>query len=205
LGEVLEDGPKPKRVSLGRGTEPDKVDMEMALRLLSLPRVIGDDPETGKKVRAGLGRFGPYVERDKVYASIKSADMLFSITLDEALEAIRNKNKKPILKEVGKHPETGAAIQVLKGRYGAYVTDGKVNATLRGMDEFDDLTVEESLRLMAEAALRKGKKKTAKKKTAKKKTTKKKATTKKKVAKKKVAKKATKKAASKKPATDPSA
>ncbi len=200
LGEVLEDGPKPKRVSLGRGTEPDKVDMEMALKLLSLPRVIGDDPETGKKVRAGLGRFGPYVERDKVYASIKSADMLFSITLEEALEAIRNKNKKPVLKEVGKHPETGAAIQVLKGRYGAYVTDGKVNATLRGMDEFDDLTVEESLRLMAEAALRKGKKKTAKKKTAKKKTTKKKATTKK-----KVAKKTTKKAAGKKTATDPSA
>lgn len=188
LGETRDDGPKPKRVSLGRGTDPNAVDLATALKLLSLPRVIGEHPETGKKVRAGLGRFGPYVEHDRVYASVASADELFTITLEEALAAIANKNRKPVLKDVGRHPESGAAIQVLKGRYGPYVTDGTVNATLRDVDDLDALTVEESLRLLAEAAERKGKKKTTKKKTAKKKTTKKaakKKTTKKKTARKK--------------------
>ena len=207
LGETREDGPKPKRVSLGRGTDPHDVDLETALRLLSLPRVIGEHPETGKKVRAGLGRFGPYVEHDKIYASVASADLLFSITLEQALEAIANKNRKPVLKDVGRHPETDAPIQVLKGRYGPYVTDGKVNATLRDADDLDALTVDAALVLLAEAAQRKGKKttkkktakkkvaktakKTAKKSTATKKTTAKKAPAKKTAAKKTTAKKST--------------
>ena len=194
LGEQEEDK-KPKRISLGKGTDPTTIDFAFALKLLSLPREIGTDPETGKPVRAGLGRFGPYVERDRVFASVQTVDTLFSITLDEALERIRNKNKKPVLRELGNHPQTGEPLQILKGRYGPYVTDGKVNATVGKDREIEEVTVEQALELLAEAAVRAktkkkttkkkvAKKKVTKKKTAKKKTAKKKTTTKKKVAKK---------------------
>ncbi len=186
LGEVTDDGPKPKRVSLGKGTDPGSVTLDVALRLLSLPREIGVDPETGKPVRAGLGRFGPYVQRDRIYANVESADQLFTITLDEALQKIRDKEsgKKPALAEIGDHPETGAPIVAYKGRYGPYITDGTANATLPKDREPESITVEEAVTMLAAAAERKGtRKKTAKKttkkatrKTAKKKATKKKAT-----------------------------
>ena len=194
LGEVTDDGPKPKRVSLGKGTDPGAVTLDVALQLLSLPREIGVDPETGKPVRAGLGRFGPYVQRDRVYANVESADRLFTITLDEALAKIRDKEsgKKPALAEIGDHPETGETIVAYKGRYGPYITDGKVNATIPKDREPESITVEEALTMLAAAAERKGTRKKAAKKTAKKATKK----TAKKTAK-KAAKKATKKTARK--------
>ena len=206
LGEQ-EGDKKPKRISLGKGTDPTSVDMDYALRLLSLPREIGIDPETDKPVRAGVGRFGPYVERARIFASVDKVETLFTITLDEALERIRNKNKKPVLKDLGPHPETGAPLAVYKGRYGPYVSDGKVNATIGRDSDPTAVTLEEALGLLREAAARgKGKKKVTKKKAAKKKTTKKKAakkkTAKKTTAKKKTAKKATaKKATAKKKTT----
>ncbi|MEN8005423.1 MAG: type I DNA topoisomerase [Candidatus Krumholzibacteriota bacterium] len=191
LGEQEEDK-KPKRISLGKKTDPTTIDLDYALRLLSLPREIGTDPETGKPVRAGLGRFGPYVERDRVFASVQTVDTLFTINLEDALERIRNKNKRTVLKDLGKHPESGEALAICKGRYGPYVTDGKLNANIGRDRDPEDVTVEMAVSLLKDAALRKknGKKKTAKKKTAKKKTAKKK-TAKKKTAKKKTAKKKT--------------
>jgi len=197
LGEHDEE-PKPKRVSLGRGTDVRSVDLDLALRLLSLPREVGTDPATGKVVKAGLGRFGPYVVRDRTYASVESADQLFSISLEEALRRIADKEsgKRPVLAEVGAHPDSGETLEVCKGRYGPYVTDGKVNATLPRGREPDSVTVEEAVEWLAAAAERKGARKTTKKttkKTAKKKA-KKKTTTKKKATKKtasKVSKKAT--------------
>ncbi len=192
LGEQ-EGDKKPKRISLGAKTDPGSIDLDYALRLLSLPRVIGEDPETGKPVRAGLGRFGPYVERDRVFASVQTVDTLFSITLDEALERIRNKNKRPVLRELGKHPETGRNVEICKGRYGPYVTDGQSNGTIGRDRDPEDVTMDEAVSLLAAAAER------AK---TKKKTTRKKAPAKKKVTKKKVAKKAVaKKATAKKTAT----
>ncbi|MCP4572123.1 MAG: type I DNA topoisomerase [bacterium] len=188
LGE--QDGDKkPKRIGLGKGTDPSTIDFDYALKLLSLPREIGADPESGKPVRAGLGRYGPYVELNRVFASVQDVDTLFTIGLEEALERIRNKSKKPVLKELGNHPQTGAPLRVLKGRYGPYVTDGEVNATLgRDLDP-EEVTMDRALVLLAEAAKRPKKvrkkatkKKTTKKKAAKKKTTKKKAVTKKKAA-----------------------
>ena len=184
LGEVVEDGPKPKRVSLGRGTDPAGVDLPFALKLLSLPREIGVDPDSGQPVRAGLGRFGPYVECQRVFASVENVETLFTVTLEEALERIRNKNRRTVLKELGPHPETGVDLQVIKGRYGPYVTDGKVNASLPKGDDPSDLTVEEALPLLATAAKRK---KTTRKKASGKKSPRKKTT------RKKTAKKATRK------------
>ncbi len=154
--QLGDDSPdrKPKRVSLGRGTDPSHLDLDHALRLLSLPREIGMDPDSGKPVRAGLGRFGPYVECNRVYASVTSAEELFEITLDDALTRLRNKNKRPVLKDLGPHPETGAPLQVFAGRYGPYVTDGTFNATLARGAEPDDLTVTDAVALLTAAAAR---------------------------------------------------
>jgi len=157
LGEN-DDEPKPKRVGLGRGMDVGKVDLELARKLLSLPRELGDDPATGKPVRAGLGRFGPFVVRDRTFASVPSADRLFTIGLEEALALIHAKEagKKPVLAEVGPHPETGEMLQVLQGRYGPYVTDGKLHASLPRDREPESVTVSEALAWLAAAAERKG-------------------------------------------------
>lgn len=165
LGENDED-PKPKRVGLGRGTDLAKVDLELALKLLSLPRDIGTCPETGKMVRAGLGRFGPYVVRDKTFASVESADLLFSITLEDALLRIADKEsgKKPVLAEIGPHPESGDMLEVLKGRYGPYVTHDKVHASLPRGREPETVTVDEALEWLEASATRKKTGKTTTKK-----------------------------------------
>jgi len=193
LGEQSDDS-KPKRISLGRGTDPSRVDIDYALKLLSLPRELGLDTETGKPVTAGLGRYGPYVARDRVFVNVANADQLFTITLEEALELIRNKRSRPVLKEVGEHPESGATLRIYAGRYGPYVTDGKFNASLGDARDSESLTVADAVVLLAEAAVRKAAKRQHKsptRKVAKKKTAKKTA----KKAKKKTAKKATKKTA----------
>jgi DNA topoisomerase I len=196
LGE-MEGDKKPKRISLGKATDPSTIDLDYALRLLSLPRDIGVDPVSEKMVHAGLGRFGPYVELARVFVSVKDVDQLFTVTLDEALELIKNKNKKTVLHEIGTHPETGEPLTVFKGRYGPYVTSGKINATIGRDREPADVTVAIALELLQAAAERKGKKKATKKKTKKKATKKK--TTKKKVTKKKTTKKkVTKKVVTKK-------
>jgi len=204
LGEQ-EGDKKPKRIGLGKGTDPSTIDFDYALKLLSLPREVGTDPESGKPVRAGLGRYGPYVELERVFASVQSVDTLFTIGLDEALERIRNKKtrKKPVLRELGNHPASGAPVNVLKGKYGPYVSDGEVNATLGRDLDVDEVTLEQAVGMLAEAAKRprkNGRKKTAKKKTTKKKSTKKKTTKKKTVKKKTTKKKTTKKKTARKPA-----
>jgi DNA topoisomerase I len=164
LGENDED-PKPKRVGLGRGTDLQTIDRPMALALLSLPRELGADPATGKPVRAGLGRFGPYVVRDRTFASVASADQLFTITLDEAMQLIHDKeagkSRQPVLAEVGTHPQTGVELVVRKGRYGPYVTDGSVNASLPRDREPESVTVDEAVQWLVEAAERKKEGKTA--------------------------------------------
>ncbi len=187
LGEQEEDK-KPKRISLGKKTDPSTIDLEYALRLLSLPREVGIDPETGKPVRAGLGRFGPYVELNRVFASVQSVDTLFSISLVEALDRIKNKNRKPVLRELGTHPENGNPLVILKGRYGPYVTDGKVNANIGRDTDPENFTIDEAVALLHASAQR-SKKTGTKKKTVRKKTTSQKKTAKKKTAKKKATKK----------------
>lgn len=145
---------KPKRISLGAKTDLSTIDLDYALRLLSLPRIIGTDPASGKPVRAGLGRFGPYVEHERVFASVTSVDELFTITLEDALERIRNKNRRPVLRELGPHPETGLPLVICKGRYGPYVTDGKANGTIGRDTDPEEVTVAEAVALLAAAAER---------------------------------------------------
>ena len=155
LGEA-EDGAKPKRASLPKDMEPETVDLGHALRLLSLPRTVGTDPETGEEVVAGLGRYGPFVRRGKKFASLANEDLMFTVSIDEAVVLLnQKKGGRTVLKELGAHPKTGNDVQILSGRYGPYVTDGTANASLSKDMKPDDLTMEEAVSMIADAAKRK--------------------------------------------------
>lgn len=159
LGEARKGRDKPRWVGLPKGMDASEVTLEYALKLLSLPRTLGEDPGSGEEVRAGLGRYGPYVARGREYRSLQSPDEMFTVTLDEALALLaqpkRSRRGPEALKVVGTHPETGAEIRLLNGRYGPYVTDGEINASIpKGRDPMA-VTVEEALELMAKAAERK--------------------------------------------------
>ena len=145
---------KPKRVSLLKGMEPADVDFVLAVELLGLPRTLGDHPETGKVVKAGVGRFGPYVLYDGVYATIKDPDNVLTIELPRALELLAEKaakkgGSKSVLKDLGDHPD-GGTVQVLSGRYGPYVKYKRINATLPKDMEPADVTMEQALQWLAE-------------------------------------------------------
>lgn len=184
-----DDEKKPKRIGLPKGTDLDNVDMELARKLLSLPRDLGKHPETGRKVSASTGMYGPYVKEGKTFKSIGTLEKLFSVTLDEAVQLLKEKNKRPVLKVVGKHPETENEIEVLKGRYGPYITDGEINAPVPNGTEPEDVTIDMAVNALAERAA----KGPTKKKSTRKKSTAKKSTAKKTTAKKSTAKKTTRK------------
>ena len=190
LGEQDPDSKKkPKRASLGRGFPLEDVTLEIALQYLSLPRKVGDHPETGKYVSTAIGRFGPYLVHDGDFRSLKTVDDVFNLDLKTALEMLaqpkRRGRQKTVLKEVGVIPGTETKIEMFDGRYGPYVTDGKVNASLPKGADPEAFTLEQSLALLEEQAAKKGTKKkpAAKKKAA----AKKKPAAKKKAAKKKAA------------------
>jgi len=148
---------KPKRVSLPKGREPSSVDLSYAVKLLSLPRTVGKDPESGEEIVAGVGRFGPFVRRAKTFASLKSYDELWTVTLEEARALVDAKasGQRAALKDLGTHPESGKPLVVYSGRYGPYVTDGTVNATLPKGTQPEDLELDEAVDLLAKAASRK--------------------------------------------------
>ena len=155
LGEG-QDGEKPQRASLPKETRLEDVELSHALRLLSLPRTVGADPTSGEEVVAGLGRYGPFVRRGKTFASLAIEDHLFTIDIEEAVSLLDQKKAgRSVLRELGAHPKTGSDVQILSGRFGPYVTDGTANASLRkGMDP-DELTMEEAVQMIAQAAMRK--------------------------------------------------
>jgi DNA topoisomerase-1 len=159
LGEGA-PGEKPKRVSLPKGRTIEEVDLHYALQLLSLPRSLGTDPETGEEVSAGLGKYGPFVRRGKTFASLAGEEQMFEVELDEALSLIAEKKAgKSVLRELGPHPESGEPLSLIAGRYGPYVTDGSVNASLPKTMDPSELTIEGSVELLASAAKRKGRRK----------------------------------------------
>ena len=216
LGELAEGSKKkPPRASLFSSMDPDTVTLDEALQLLSLPRVVGADA-AGVEITAQNGRYGPYLKKGTDSRSLESEEQLFSITL-EAAEVIfaqpktrRGQQTKAPLAELGEHPDSGAPVRVLDGRFGPYVTDGTINATVRrGMDP-TALTLEDAVELLRERAARGPAKKTAKrakkaaKKTAKKSTTTKAGKTVVKQTTTRVVKKGAKKKAAKRAAARPS-
>ncbi|MGW0790325.1 type I DNA topoisomerase [Streptomyces sp. NPDC002911] len=195
---------KPRTASLFKSMSLDTVTLADALKLMSLPRVVGEDAE-GVEITAQNGRYGPYLKKGTDSRSLTSEDQLFDITLDEALAVYAQPKQrgraaaKPPLKELGTDPVSGAPVVVKDGRFGAYVTDGETNATLRTDDSVEDITPERGYELLAEKRAKGPAKKTAKKAPAKKATAKK-ATAKKATAKKATAAKKTTTAAKKAPA-----
>jgi len=163
-GPYLQLGPddqegKPKRVSVPPGVSPSDVDETMARRLLDLPRQVGTHPETGKRIDAGIGRYGPYVRHERTYASLTPQDDVLDVGVDRAAELLaakKRKGRREPLRTVGEHPETGEPVELHDGRFGPYVKHGKTNASLRKEQSPEDLTMEQALELLAAREARKG-------------------------------------------------
>ncbi|OBQ29547.1 MAG: DNA topoisomerase I, partial [Aphanizomenon flos-aquae MDT14a] len=155
LGDKTEENPKPKQASLLKGVTPETLTLEMAVGLLSLPRALGTHPETGGKVQASLGRFGPYVVHDqgkegKDYRSLKSTDDVLTISLNRALELLAEPKKgrtasksksKEALRELGLHPEDDSPINIYDGPYGPYIKHGKTNASIPEGETVENITL----------------------------------------------------------------
>ncbi|WP_296666231.1 type I DNA topoisomerase [Demequina sp.] len=155
--EVLPEDSKgrPKTASLFASMHLDTVTLEDALRLMSLPRVVGTDPETNEDITAQNGRFGPYLKKGTDSRTLEGEDLLFSITLDEALAIYaqpkrgRGRTAAPPLKELGEDPTSGKPIVVKAGRYGEYITDGDTNVTIPSGETVEALTAERAVELLA--------------------------------------------------------
>ncbi|MFD7833653.1 type I DNA topoisomerase [Streptomyces sp. NPDC059761] len=164
---------KPRTASLFKSMSLDTVTLDDALRLMSLPRVVGADAE-GVEITAQNGRYGPYLKKGTDSRSLETEDQLFSITLDEALAIYAQPKQrgraaaKPPLKELGTDPVSEKPVVVKDGRFGPYVTDGETNATLRRDDDVETITPERGYELLAEKRAKAPAKKTAKKAPAKK-------------------------------------
>ncbi len=176
LGDKDDDGEKPKMASLLKGTKPEDVDLQHALALLSLPKTLGEHPEDRQPVVAANGKYGPYIKWNKESRSIPDPMSPLTITLQQALELLKQpkgkaRNQPATLRELGKHPETEKDLVVKNGRYGPYVTDGEINASLQKDMEVEKLTMEQAVQLLQERAEKikaDGGKKKPKKKTTKK-------------------------------------
>jgi len=168
--ELLENGEKPRTASLFQSMSPETVTLEEVLPLLSLPRTLGVDPAGGEEVIATNGRYGPYVKKGAETRSLEREDQLLTITLDEALALLaqpkqggRRAAAAAPLRELGADPVSGKPILVKDGRFGPYVTDGDLNASLRSGDTVETLTPERAVELLAarrEAAPAKKRRKT---------------------------------------------
>jgi DNA topoisomerase-1 len=139
---------KPKRTSLPRGMDGDQMTLEQAIGLLSLPRVIGVHPETGEKIEAGIGRFGPYVRMGAIFGSLDRDDDVLSIGLNRAVDLIARKMAS--VRTIGPHPADKELISVRKGRFGPYVQHGKTVANLPRGVMMEEITLEQAVALLAE-------------------------------------------------------
>ncbi len=152
LGE--DDNGKPKRASLLTGMDLDELSLDNALRLLSLPRVVGTDPD-GVEILVHNGRYGPYIERGADRRSLDSEERIFTITVEDALALLaepprrRAKQGTSPVKEIGSDPASGKTVTLRSGRFGPYVTDGEVNASLRKNDDPESITIERAAELLA--------------------------------------------------------
>lgn len=153
---------KPRTGSLFKSMSLDTVDLDDALKLLSLPRVVGKDPNSGEEITAQNGRYGPYLKKGTDSRSLSSEDEIFSVTLDDALKIYAEPKKRgraaaasaPALRELGTDPASGKPMVIKDGRFGPYVTDGETNASLRKTDSVESITDERAAELLAERRAR---------------------------------------------------
>jgi DNA topoisomerase-1 len=168
LGEQTEENKKPKRCSIPKGTQPEDVTLDMAVKLLSLPRVLGEHPATGAPVKAAIGPYGPYVVHDqgkdgKDYRSLKKDDDVLTVGLDRALELLsqpkkgRRGSQKELIKELGNHPDNDKPIKLYKGPHGPYINQGRKNVGLPEGESPDQITLERAVELLGEKSKTKSK------------------------------------------------
>ncbi len=166
LGEATEEEKRPKRTSLPKGTSPEAVDLERALGLLSLPREIGQHPDSGKTITAGIGRFGPYLNCDGDYRSLGAGDDVLSIGLNRAVvilaEPKKGRGGNATLRELGLHPRDNQPVSLRKGRYGPYVHHKGKNASLGRDQSEDSVTLDEAVALLEAKAKKPAKRKATK-------------------------------------------
>jgi DNA topoisomerase-1 len=164
LGEGSKEE-KPKRAGIPKGWALEDIDLDKALKLLSLPREVGKHPETGEPIMAGIGRFGPYVQHQKTYASLETGDDVLNIGLNRAVTLIAEKIANPGKgrrfggdpgRSLGEHPQRGASILVKKGRYGPYVTNNGINATIPDNIVPDEITLDQAVGLIEARAEKTG-------------------------------------------------
>lgn len=139
---------KPKRTSLPNGVSPDSVTLDQALGLLSLPRIVGHDPETGEEITAGLGRFGPYVRCGSVFKSLDKDDDVLTVGMNRALALLADARSR--VRELGVHPKDKEPVLVRKGRFGPYAQHGKTVANLPRDVAMEDMTLEDAIALLEE-------------------------------------------------------
>ncbi len=149
-GDVKEDKKDVKRVSIPKGLEED-IDFNTALKLLELPKVLGEHPKTEKEIKKGIGRFGPYIVHDGDFRSVRNIQDFFNLNLKKAIEILnepKKGRKKTVLKEVGAHPETGKEIQLLDGKFGPYVQYMSQKVSLPRAIQPQSLTLKQALELL---------------------------------------------------------
>ncbi|UPL17024.1 type I DNA topoisomerase [Microbacterium aurugineum] len=155
-GAKKDAAPKPRTASLFRSMSVDEIDLDTALQLLSLPRVVGVDPESGDEITAQNGRFGPYLKKGTDSRSLESESQIFSITLEQALEIYAQpkygagRRASSALAEFEADPVSGKPIRIRDGRFGAYVTDGETNVTIPRGQTVEDITFEIAVQMLAD-------------------------------------------------------
>jgi DNA topoisomerase-1 len=155
-GAKKETAPKPRTASLFRSMSVDTIELDTALQLLSLPRVVGVDPESGDEITAQNGRFGPYLKKGTDSRSLESESQIFDVTLEQALEIYSQpkygagRRASSALAEFEADPVSGKPIRIRDGRFGAYVTDGETNVTIPRGQTVEDITFEIAVQMLAD-------------------------------------------------------
>ena len=153
-GHYVQLGDSKTRKGIPKTYPLSDVDLEYALKLLALPRTVGVHPETEEPITADYGRYGPYIRCGKQNASLRGVETPLDITVEKSVELLANRNKRSTeLRTIGDHPETGESLVVKDGRFGPYITDGKVNVSLRGDLTPDSITLEQAVELINQKRL----------------------------------------------------
>lgn len=155
LGNSSEQNPKPKRTSIPKNFETSKITIEIARKLLDLPKVLGNHPSDNEPIHSAIGPYGPYLKHNSVYANIKDLEDFLSIGMNRAVELLSENEKKnsnskkasSVLKIIGVHPE-GGDIQLMNGRFGPYIKYKKSNISIRNKDNLEDINLDVALELI---------------------------------------------------------
>ena len=155
LGNSSEKNPKPKRTSIPKNFEPSRITIEIAKKLLDLPKVLGEHPDDKKPIHSAIGPYGPYLKHNNIYANIKDLEEFLSIGMNRAVELLSENSKKnsnnkraaSLIKTIGTHPE-GGEVQLMNGRFGPYIKYKKNNISVKNKDKLDEIDLKTALELL---------------------------------------------------------